>query len=76
MQDRDEHCPLIEGTGFLILRNKDCPTQTRKRVSKQNSSHEIRFLIISDYKSGTPSAVKVKGLKKKKYCLQNSKPAI
>lgn len=76
MQDRDECCPLIEqGPGFLILRNTDCPTQTRMRVSKQNSSHEISFLIISDYKSCTPSAVKVKGLKAK-YCLQNSKPAI
>lgn len=75
MQDRDECCPIQQGTGFLILRNKDCPTQTRMRVSKHNSSHEISFLIISDYKSCTPSAVKVKGLKEK-YCLQNSKPAI
>jgi len=47
VQDRDECCPLMQqGTGFLILRDKDCPTQTRMRVSKQNSSHEINFLLI------------------------------
>lgn len=78
MQDRDKCCPcplIQQGTGLLILRNKDHPTQTRMSVSQQNSSCAISFLVISDYKSCTPSAVKVKGLKEK-YCLENSKPAI
>lgn len=35
----------------------------------------MTFLIISDYKNCTISAVKVKGLEEK-YCLQNSKLAI
>lgn len=68
--------PTNKTRGWLYHTEKQRLSNTDKNEGfKTKSSHEISFLIISDYKSCTHSDVKVKGLKEK-YCLQNSKPAI